>query len=137
MGKNSTNFMRYTQMGKNNLKSAILGNYGRQKLKSTLIDFFFKWSHQKMPRIYLRGHWISSYLLHYFHNLESNEINPQAIYVLERYDLKPFSLGNVVSCVIISTSRLSGPPQPINCKSNYESFVKVKKSKENPRRRNV
>ena len=66
----------------------------------------------------------------------SPEINPQAIYVLERYDLKPFSLGNVVSCVIIS-SRLSGPPQPINCKSNYESFVKVKKSKENPRRRNV
>ena len=78
----------------------------------------------------------NSYLLHYFHNLESNEINPQAIYVLERYDLKPFSLGNVVSCVIIS-SRLSGPPQPINCKTNYESFVKVKKSKPKPGQRNV
>ena len=42
MGKKTTDLMRYTEMGKNNLKSAILGNYGRQKLKSTLIDFFFQ-----------------------------------------------------------------------------------------------
>ena len=40
MGKNPTNFVRYTQMGKNDLKSAIFGNYWRQRLKSTLIEFF-------------------------------------------------------------------------------------------------